>query len=384
MRRFLYRVHLYAGLMLGAGVAFVGLTGSSVVYLPEIERLLYPERYEVAPGERRLPLGTLVSPAVAAYPSARPSFVSVDLPLAPGEPLRVLMKDFGRQEAPWWRVHVNPYTGETLASFDPGKTLTGFLFNLHAHWLTGEHRWGEQAVGWMGLVLLVFCVTGLVLWWPGWRQLGEGFRIRTSNGRGVFHGDLHRVLGFVFTVPLLLIALTGIMLVFPEYTRAPVVKALEVSRPPRPPHVNATGQHMPLEALQAVIQREFAEAKVLGIQLPPPGAGLYTVRLLQSGDERLRYGGGASLLVWVEAATGRIVQVLDWRSAPLATRVLFSWVFPIHTGDIAGAAGRLIAFVSGLVPSFLLVTGWIVWYRRRARRQRSAFSTARARGAAQG
>jgi uncharacterized iron-regulated membrane protein len=380
MRRFLYRVHLYAGLILGGAVAFVGLTGSSVVYLPEIERLLYPEKYEVALGEKRLPLDALVPPAVAAYPGVRPSFVSVDLPLAPDEPLRVLMKDFSREEAPWWRVHVDPYTGEALASFDPEKTLTGFLFHLHANWLTGEHRWGERAVGWIGVALLVFCATGLILWWPGWRRLSEGFRTRASKGGSVFYGGLHRVLGFAFTIPLLLIALTGLMLVFPEYTRAPIVKALGVPQPPRPPRVDTADRHISLEVLQTLIQREFAEAKVLGIRLPPPGAGLYTVRLLQRGDERRRYGGGASLLVWVEAATGRIVQVFDWRSAPLASRALFFWLFPTHTGDIAGAAGRLIAFFSGLVPSFLLVTGWIVWYFRRARRQRPTYRAVRAGG----
>ncbi len=381
MRRFLYRLHLYAGLVLGLAVAFVGLTGSAVVYRPEIERILHPEWYEFSVGERRQSLDALVPPAVAAYPGAPPRFVSVDLPQAPHEPVKVVMKDFGREEAPWWRVHVNPYTGEILASFDPEKTVTGFLFHLHANWLTGEHQWGEQVVGSVGIVLLVLCATGLVLWWPSWQRLGQGLRIRAGKGRSIFHGDLHRVLGIVFVVPLCLIALTGIVLVFPEYTRGIVIRALDVPRPPKAPQVNMAGRQISLEALIAMIQKEFAEAKVLGIQLPSPGAGLYTVRLLQPGDERLRYGGGASLLVRVEAATGRVVQILDWRSVPLATRVLFSWIFPTHTGDIAGAGGRLIAFVSGLVPFFLWVTGWIVWYLRRAQRQRTTFRTARAGGA---
>lgn len=164
IRRALYLIHLYAGLLLGAAVAFVGLTGSAVVYRPEIERLLNPEWFRVHAHDEMRPLDELVANAVATYPDAQPTFVSIQPPLAHDEPAMVLMKNgFGDGSGPWVRTQLDPYTGAVLASFIPSKTFSGFLFDLHTSLLAGEHTWGEQVVGVFGILLLVFCISGGVL-----------------------------------------------------------------------------------------------------------------------------------------------------------------------------------------------------------------------------
>lgn len=224
MRRILYLIHLYTGLSVGAAVVLVGLTGSAVVYRPEIERLLNPEWFRVnVHGETR-PLDGLVASAVATYPGAKPTFVSIQPPLAADEPATVIMKNrFGPGSGPWVRAQLDPYSGEVLASFVPEQTFSGILLHLHASLLVGEHTWGEQVVGVFGIFLLLFCVTGVILWWPGLTRLHRAFKVRAGSGALIFNYDLHRVIGIVLLIPLLLVALTGIVLVFPEYTRAPIV-----------------------------------------------------------------------------------------------------------------------------------------------------------------
>lgn len=368
MRRAFYLVHLYSGLFAGLFVALVGATGSAVVYRPEIERLLYPEWFRVQPKGEPRPLDELAANAVATYPGAKPTFVAIHPPLAPDEPAMVVMKErFGEGSGPWVRTQLDPYSGAVLASFLPGETFSGMLFNLHSSLLVGEHSWGEQIVGVAGIVLLVFCATGAVLWWPGLRRLRRGFEVRASRGPFILNYDLHRVLGIALLIPLGLVAVTGIVLVFPQYTKAPILKALRIERPPRPPQASGLLQRVSLEQVKAIVAGKYPAATLVTIQLPGDPKSAYQARLLLPGDPKVRYGGGAKLAIWIDAGSGEILMEHDVRSMPASSRLMFEWIFPTHTGDIAGEIGRLVMFISGLLPLFLFLSGLYIWSSKRAR-----------------
>lgn len=368
MRRTLYLIHLYAGLFLGAAVVFVGLTGSAVVYRPEIERLLNPEWFAVGARGQMRPLDELVANAVATYPGASPTFVSIQPPLVNDEAAMVVMKNrFGEGSGPWVRAQVDPYSGAVLASFNPRETFSGFLFDLHTSLLAGEHTWGEQVVGVFGIVLLLFCITGVVLWWPGVRRLHRGFQVRSGRGALILNYDWHRVIGIVLLIPLSLLAVTGIVLVFPNYTKAPIVNAFGIERPPKAPQTRGAGPRISVEAVRSIVEHEYPAARLTGIQLPGNARSAYLARLLLPGDSKIRYGGGAKLVVWIDPATGDILKAHDAKSMPVSSRMMFEWIFPTHTGDIAGEAGRLLMFIAGVVPLILFVTGVYVWYEKRRR-----------------
>lgn len=375
MRRALYLAHLYCGLFAGLLVAFVGVTGSAVVYRPEIERLLHPEWFRVQPAAERRALDELAAHAVATYPGGKPTFVAVHPPLALDEPAMVVMKrDFGEGSGPWVRAQLDPYTGAVLASFMPDKTFSGILLNLHSSLLVGEHTWGEQIVGVFGIVLLLFCLTGMTLWWPGFKRLRHGFEIRASHGALILNYDLHRVLGIVLLIPLALVALTGIVLVFPQYTKGPVVKALDVERPPRPPQASGGAPRVSLEQVKRIVAAQYPSAKLVAVQLPGNVSSPYQARLLLPGDSKIRYGGGAKLAVWIDPSSAEVLMQHDARRMPASSRLMFEWIFPTHTGDIAGEAGRLLMFVAGLAPLVLFVTGLYVWSSKRRRRASACVS----------
>lgn len=368
MRRTLYLAHLYLGLSVGLLVVLVGLTGSAVVYRPEIERLLNPEWFRVQPNGETRPLDDLIANAVATYPYGKPTFVSIQPPLAPDEPAMVVMKNrFGAGSGPWVRAHLDPYSGAAIASFIPEETFSGFLFQLHTSLLVGEHSWGEQLVGAFGILLFFFCLTGVILWWPGLGRLRHGFKVRAARGAVILNYDLHRVIGIIFIIPLLLVALTGIVLVFPLYTKAPIVKAFGIKPPPKAPQTSGGTSRISLERLRSLIARDYPAARLMGITVPGKPKDAYQVRLLLPGDSKIRYGGGAKLAVWIDPATGEILKEHDARSMPASSRMFFEWIFPTHTGDIAGEAGRFLAFLTGIIPLALFVTGFCVWYYKRAR-----------------
>lgn len=104
-------------------------------------------------------------------------------------------------------------------------------------------------------------------------------------------------------------------------------------------------------------------------------AGLY---LWWPGLGRLRLG-----LTLKRGATG-IRRIFDWHrvmgiysAAMTPADTYFAWQFPLHNGEAFGLPGRLVVFVSGLVPCGLYVTGILIWARkRRGRARRGGVSSA--------
>src|SRR5690606_13820535 len=93
LRRGVAVFHRWLGLALGAFVVFVGLTGSLIVFQPEIDRWLNPGLHfpglhfvEQAAGQPpgNVALEAIAATAIAAHPWGAPSFVNLRLPRAPG------------------------------------------------------------------------------------------------------------------------------------------------------------------------------------------------------------------------------------------------------------------------------------------------------------
>ena len=86
---------------------------------------------------------------------------------------------------------------------------------------------------------------------------------------------------------------------------------------------------------------------------------------MDTGDTRARLNGA-----------GDVVDQRDPLRAP-AGDTLISWLFPLHSGEALGLAGRLAWSIFGVAPPFLFATGLWLWLkRRRARISRGAGSIA--------
>lgn len=169
------------------------------------------------------------------------------------------------------------------------------LIGLHVHLLVGEeHGPGQTIVGLGGVVLLVFCLTGLVLWWPGLRRLPSGFRIYWKRGATRLNFDLHRVLGIVLVIPLFALVLTGVYLVFPGYVRPIYTSFIDAPRPPAAPLSKPAAGAMPisLEAAMAQAHQAVPGTRVTSVHIPGRQNGL--MRSLSIISIRLFFRAGAA------------------------------------------------------------------------------------------
>jgi len=88
------------------------------------------------------------------------------------------------------------------------------LVDLHANLMAGSTGRLLNGVGAISLVLL--CLTGAVIWWPGIAHWRRSLTVEWRAGFPRIVWDLHSALGFWFFLFVLLWAVSGVYLVFPD------------------------------------------------------------------------------------------------------------------------------------------------------------------------
>jgi len=71
-------------------------------------------------------------------------------------------------------------------------------------------------------------------------------------------------------------------------------------------------------------------------------------------------------------AVGATVYIDPWRAQMVAKRDpsenFLAWQRPLHQGSGLGAIWKALVFLSGLVPALFVITGVIMWVKKRQRR----------------
>jgi len=105
-----------------------------------------------------------------------------------------------------------------------------WLGELHGRLLLGARGIVVNAIG--GFLTAGVCVTGLIIWWPGLRRWKRAMTMRSDVGWKRLNFDLHSALGFWTFLILFMWSVTGGYFVYPEPFRA-VVNVFTPVDPPR-------------------------------------------------------------------------------------------------------------------------------------------------------
>lgn len=351
LRRFLFQVHLIAGLSVGLVLAVVGLSGSALVFGEELDRYLHPELRRVEPAGEVAPLSQVIAAVAESQQGHLPRHLRV--PGAEDAPLEAWMDSHGSL-----KVYVEPSSGAVLGVRSAEQSLVGRLRSLHVSLFAG--RVGERLVGLSGFVLLALCLSGLVLWWPGRHKLSVGLTLRRPLRWRRANHDLHKLGGLVSLVLLLLAGLTGAALVFP----APFEQALRLASgaPPRsaPPTSRPDGREpLPLEELLAAADRAMPGARTTRVDLPTSPEAPLRVRKRFPQEP---HPNGMSF-VHVDSYSGAVLRAESALEAGWSSR-LMALRYPLHIGALGGTATRVLAVLAGLFPAGLFLTGFFLWVAR--------------------
>ncbi|MFD1950748.1 PepSY-associated TM helix domain-containing protein [Sphingomonas arantia] len=364
------RIHLWLGLTIGTLFVFAGLTGSALVFYPEIDAALNPALRAV-PGDARPPSWQAVVDTLHRDHPTRTGAWRIEVTEAGGAiPARYYKpkETAGRAFAPLL-VWIDPVAMRTIRTGFWGDTVVTWLYDLHYRLLLEEP--GGIAMGIAGLVMLLLIVSGLWAWWPRpggwWRALR--FKRDAAPIRRLY--DWHKLNGLVGLVLLLVVTATGAMLDLPDQTRAVVALASPITPAARPTVAAGQGA-VPIDRLVAIAQARFPDAALAWIETPAGATGTVRINLSRPGEPSRRF---PRTNVWLDPHDGRIVAVRDGLAGSGGDTVL-NWLHPLHGGEAFGLTGRVLAFVAGLLPAILFYTGLRRWLRRRSQSVRASSRTA--------
>lgn len=372
-RRLMFQIHMWVGLILGLLLALLGLSGSILVYDDAIGELLAPVPRATAQG-KELPLSKIIEAARAA---AGRGAMQIGLAREADDPISVRVTQSrageGRSEPrapqgsgaqagpprqqPATQVFIDPVSGAVLGSRKAQlPPILAFSHQLHGNFLMG--REGRQFVGWLGVAMLALGVTGLVLWWPKRGQWKYAFLVRRTAKGLRFHRELHAATGIWIFVVFMIVSFSGVVIAFPSTFglagggQAGGGATFNLREGPQITPVADAAAIGADEAL-AMARTAMPDATPTSLSLPVRPDRTIIVNMLAHG--------AVNATVYIDPWRGEVVAKRD------PSQSFMAWQRPLHQGSGLGAIWKALVFLSGLVPALFVVTGVIMWLKKRKR-----------------
>lgn len=368
-RTILFWLHLSCGVVAGAVILIMSVTGVLLTYQRQISAWADTRGYHIDPAPQRLSADAIMSRVAELRPDLSPTAVMVRS--EPAAPASLTI-------APGRQLFVDPYTGAVLGEGN-GQGVRAF-FRAVVEWhryvaASGASRpLGRAVTGASNLVFLFIVVSGLFLWWPrSWKW--SALRSITWF-KGDLHGrardfNWHNTIGFWSAIPLAIIVAGGVVISYP-WASGLVYRAYGETPPPpagaaaarggvpnRAERAQAQIEGVQLDTMIATAADRMPDWKTISVALPAANAP-HVVLTLDAGD------GGQPQKRAALTLNRRTGETVRWE--PFASqspgRQARTWLRFAHTGEVYGLTGQTIA---GLVTgggAMLVWTGLALALRR--------------------
>ena len=352
LRRMIFQVHLWAGLLLSLYVVILALTGSVLVFRDELRRAALPGRFASFVPGKEAPIQTVLDRFQTAYPGAAIQNLQLPSPLAP---VFTLTAKLGARQI---SAIADPATGAVTLL---GRTWLDWIYELHAYLLLGRaHGMQVNAVG--AAILLLLSVTGIVLWWPGLKLWTRGLTIALSRNWRRVNFDLHSAIGFWTLALVCWWAFSGVYFGFYQKVSAAVawVSPLQGMVAPATPKVPASTGRASLDQVLAAVHAAVPQGRLFSISDPAlRGPIVYAlVDLRAPGDFSHRD------IVTLSTADAHILTVWHYgHNHTLGDWILWA-MHPLHFGTLWGMWVKVIWALAGLSLALLSITGVVMYWNR--------------------
>jgi uncharacterized iron-regulated membrane protein len=354
LRKALFQVHLWTGILVGLYVFVVCVTGAALVFRIDMQRALHPDLFTPAAGAPA-DAATILDSVRKAFPGDRVSGIDAPTTVRPTYLAYVVRGDS------FLTILVDPVTARVLGEL-PEKSLVRTVQDLHFDLLAG--RTGRVVNGAGGVLLLALCITGLVIWWPGLPNWRRGFTIDFHRSWKRINWDMHSAAGIWTGAIIAMWAVTGIYFAFPSEFRSAVnaVSPLTVASTPKSDTRAPRAVPPPTwRELIAKAEERMPDRHVARVVLPYDASAAFLVMFSEVAPYS---AGGAKLTsVYLDQYSGKLLEN-ETRTGRSVGDVIMTWVAPLHVGNFGGNAVRAAWLILGLSPPLMFVTGFIMWWTR--------------------
>lgn len=350
-------VHKWSSLICTLFMLLLCLTGLPLIFSHEISHML---GNEVEPPEMpisttRASMDEMLANAKALYPERVVQFVFRDID--DNNSWTVSLGKTATSEDDTKFVKLDARTAKVLQEPKFNEGFLYVMFKLHVDLFAGLP--GMLFLGFMGVLLVVAIISGVVLYAPFMRRLAFG-EIRRDRAPKLKRLDTHNFLGVVTLVWALVVGTTGIINAWADlviqYWQHDQMAAMTAPYKGLPPPTHFASLQAAVDAAQArEPQMRLGFVAFPGTELSSP----HHYGMFMRGDNPI-----TSRLfkpVLIDAQTAKLT---DSREVPwyLATLLISQ---PLHFGDYGGLPLKILWLILDVFTIVVLWTGLMLWWKKR-------------------
>ncbi|WP_100614840.1 PepSY-associated TM helix domain-containing protein [Confluentibacter citreus] len=370
IRKLINDIHLWLGLGSGIILFLVCLSGTILAFEEEIKSFFSNEISVESTSQK-----TTVASLTQTLQESNNGFVTgFTIPSDLHEPYVFSVKK-DLKERRGSQVLVNPYTSSIhkieKTSADDFMLI---VFRLH-RWLLLDTNIGRPIVGIATIIFLLLSISGFVLWFPKkvkWKNIKQGFKIKTNANWKRINHDLHNTLGFYACIFLVIMCITGLCWSFEGYKKGlGNLIGAEIFNRSAPTFEVGT----PLEEEIVSIDEAISIANEalnyngkLTVSFPNENSNYYVFRKTNDAN----WSPITTDNLYMDAS-GKILAVEWFQEKPLNVQFA-SLIKPLHTGEIFGTFSKIIYFITCLIATSLPITGTLIWWNKLKKKRKKALS----------
>ena len=341
-----FHLHFWIGWIAAIPIALICLTGGILIFEQEIIQWDNKELYQLETTGTRMSVGQVLEAYRSSDPPLRVNHLGI--PRSPEHAYSAYTSG--------GKIYLNPYTGELSKPSDE-FSISHTLIDVHRHLAAGKV--GQQVAAISSLVLAITCIIGLVLWWP---LRGRTFVRAWKRGHAL---DWHNALGLVATVPLIVMAITGVTFTWGRHLW-PLIEGDTPSQLPRPTVTAPAGvEKLPIDPLVEQVKSIMSDVRWTGFQ---PSNRESSAHAFFFSD-----GSNHNIQLFIDPYTGEELERRDGSEKPTGLVAWYRRNFGrLHT---FGTYGFVPQFIWGLLSvggTVLVATGlWISMKRWRRLKHRA-------------
>ncbi|MGY0035627.1 PepSY-associated TM helix domain-containing protein [Pedobacter sp. NJ-S-72] len=348
-------IHLWLGLFTGVIIVIISITGCLYVFEKEIRDYLQKD-YAFVPASKQpqASLAVLLQDFEKIAPTQKITSIKIN-----HTALNATVSFTTNKHLIYY---LNPYNGNLVKKTRPDFLVT--VEEIHTSLLLGET--GKFIIRWSVVIFVLMLISGLILWFPGqMRLIKQAFTIKWKSSFKRVNYDFHNVLGFYASAILLVSALSGLYFGFKEVRTT--VSFLSGSKLSEGRKAEPAEQSIIAETIPERYERMYRKAIV-----QYPGADLTTLSIRKDGNIRLRLNYPSDWerkrnTFFYNAENGQLIRSKLYKDFNRAD-IIEATNYDLHTGQLFGLFGKIIATIVSFIAASLPITGFIIWLKKRKKR----------------
>lgn len=196
----IWKWHLIGGLVCMPVILILSITGIIYLFKDNYEKPLYDELKKVEVSEHKISFQEQWKLAKENWEKTPTSLI---MSSTLNEATQFVSGKFSHKSS----LFIDPYVGKITGKITLQSTDMHQVRKLHGELLTGS--FGTKIVELVGSWMIVLIISGLYLFWPRERGIRGLFIARTNLSKRIFFRDLHGIVGFWFSIVMLLILAGG-------------------------------------------------------------------------------------------------------------------------------------------------------------------------------